>query len=87
MDDKDGGPAFPIPCGCDLDKCTCSNGMTLRDYFAGQALAGMTAGITRFLEPDNVVPPDTLIKNRPNDLSELAYLYADAMLKARSSDR
>lgn len=33
---KDGGPAFPVS--------GFSSGMTLRDYFAGQALAGITVG-------------------------------------------
>jgi len=54
-EDKTGGPAFARPasewdmkksqCGCMLDQ---QDGMTLLDYFAGQALAGivdhMTAG-------------------------------------------
>ena len=55
-----------------------AGGMTLRDYFAGQALAGMCAGITRF----HSEIPDIIV-NRPNDLSEIAFVYADAMLAAR----
>lgn len=38
MSDKinDGGPAFPA-----LNVCGQSNGMSLRDYFAGQAMLGL----------------------------------------------
>jgi hypothetical protein len=54
--------------------------MSLRDYFAGQALAGMCAGITRFRTDDGM---EDIIVNRPRDLSEIAYTYADAMLAAR----
>ena len=34
-----GGPAFPVP----IDQYPEFSGMTLRDYFAGQVLAGMDA--------------------------------------------
>ncbi len=38
MDRQDGGPAFPVPQQYD------EQGMTLRDWFAGQALPGVIAG-------------------------------------------
>jgi hypothetical protein len=60
--------AFPIaiPAGCEGYE----DGMTLRDYFAGQALAGITA--------------DPSVEDMDqNEIAEAAYLYADAMLKAR----
>jgi hypothetical protein len=41
---KTGGPAFARPCSVDRRLHTVipeQDGMTLRDYFAGQALAGM----------------------------------------------
>lgn len=44
-------------------------GMTLRDYFAGEALAGMLA------DPDS--------DGDPASFGDRAYMYADAMLKAR----
>ena len=47
------------------------NGMTLRDYFAGQALAGFAAA------PDFVDP-------KPDVMAHESYRYADAMLAARS---
>ena len=37
--DTEGGPAFPVKLGRDVD----FRGMSLRDWFAGQALAGMAA--------------------------------------------
>ena len=66
---KDGGPAFPhethngesVPLG---------TGMSLRDWFAGQALAGLYAS----------GPHDC----NQHGLAHDAYLAADAMLRARS---
>lgn len=61
----DGGGAFPV----DIDQ----SGMTLRDYFAGQALVGFC------------VPPILPEKEHPVHLSVqtraiLAYALADAMI-------
>ena len=47
-------------------------GMDLRDYFAGKALQSLIA-IYEPKSPDGCVP----------DCAEAAYLYADAMMKAR----
>jgi len=47
--------------------------MTLRDYFAGQALAGMMSADTKM----------DLGKNPECIIAEGAYVIADAMLKAR----
>ena len=57
-----GGPAFPT-------HMDASYGMTLRDYFAGQALAGMLANPNRSGLFSNYV--------------DLSFIYADAMLKER----
>ena len=38
MSDKDGGPAFPVP---ETDTNYFDGGMTLRQWYAGQALAGI----------------------------------------------
>ena len=52
-----------------------SNGMTLRDYFAAKALQSLiTASVT---EPGCVGPAD--------NISEYAYQFADAMMKAREA--
>lgn len=47
-------------------------GMTLRDYFAAKALAGMLAN-------------SSIDALKPEEFSSDAYLYADAMLKKRES--
>ena len=60
---NDGGPAFPAmtPGGY------CTPGMSLRDWFAGQALAGMLANEHLYCQP----------------AADDAYKFADAMLAAR----
>lgn len=78
---KDGGPAFPQLKNSGLAKADgeggfvldkeLSGGMALRDYFAGQALAGISsiAGDGFSLSPE--------------DEAAWAYQRADAMLSAR----
>lgn len=71
MTQKNGGPAFPrAPLGEDCNKpWGHQDGMSLSDWFAGQALAGiMTA-------------PDDL--KSASDAAQIAYRIADAMLEAR----
>lgn len=55
-----------------------NSGMSLRDYFAGQALAGLIA---------NAETPDLLIglgfKGSKDMTAECAYAHADAMLAHR----
>lgn len=69
---KDGGPAFPETHWDGSAKPDImARDMTLRDLFAGQALASMTVA------PDySKGPCDEAMANR-------AYFIADAMLKAR----
>lgn len=69
---KDGGPAFPRPpigedCGRPYGH---NDGMSLRDWFAGQALAGLLAQY-------GADPEWTAIA---------AYKEADAMLAAREAE-
>jgi hypothetical protein len=75
MTDKidDGGSAFARPMSHDgdgprADAFPAQDGMSLRDYFAGQALAGLLVNDT-----------DTKIVDTATD----AYRIADAMIKAR----
>ena len=76
---KDGGPAFPQSVeswrnsGVHKDIPAVPSGMSLRDWFAGKALAGMLAN------RDTVAPNGD---HRPV-LAMVAYEMADAMLKAR----
>lgn len=55
-------------------------GMSLRDWFAGQALAGILAG--GFAD---TIPHDDV--NGGGDAAFFAYQYADAMLAARKGGR
>jgi hypothetical protein len=70
-DGSDGGPAFaqgnPEP-GGDV-------GMSLRDYFAGQALAGILAGGFADTVPHDSIHPEA---------DFYAYKYADEMLRQRN---
>ena len=70
----DGGPAFPVPNDVreiDDGTGTIQAGMSLRDWFAGQALAGLCASTTHDDSPGTAL------------LATWAYQQADAMLKAR----
>ena len=77
---KDGGTAFPHD-GRDNGpgniKGRPHDGMTLRDWFAGQALAGLLAAPT---EPEEKTFAKVL-----KTYSRNAYRYADAMLAAREA--
>lgn len=79
---KDGGSAFPLPQGSDTTAG--SEGMTLRDYFAGQALQ---ANIIRLMDETFFVSFDKIQKRDNTNpsllLAKLAYESADAMLIAR----
>ena len=81
----DGGPAFPLP--TEVSQNHFGNpdgylGMSLRDWFAGQALAGLLAN------PDW---SENEICHRTSDKSavivQVAYQAADAMLAARKEPR
>ena len=65
-----GGPAFPTPRYERNDMY--SLGMTLRDYFAAKAIQGIIG-----TEAEGGMLYD--------QVAEVAYLYADAMLKAREA--
>lgn len=71
MIENDGGPAFPrsLPSTGDSNRY----GMSLRDWFAGQALAGLCGG--------DVWPNS----DDGREMARRAYLFADAMLKAREA--
>ena len=64
---NDGGPAFPTVCETINEEP--AKGMTLRDWFAGQALAGILAGADKMVADD--------------ELAKMSYWAADAMLAAK----
>ena len=72
-----GGPAFPYVYD-DPNKGVrnIQTGMTLRDYFAAKAMQGFLANPEAFEQQDE----DTTIADT---YAREAYVYADAMLKAR----
>ncbi len=80
-----GGPAFPL--GEQRDSLgngisEVSFGMSLRDWFAGQALPAImvSAGIGRAMRTLSIenIPPST-------EMAAMSYELADAMLKARGN--
>ena len=64
---NDGGPAFPIA----ENGLQGYNGMSLRDWLAGQAMTAIIGSL--------YCTPETIFK----EVSGRAYAQADAMLKAR----
>jgi len=70
MNKETGGPAFPVHPEVNTVKDTAWIGMTLRDYFAAKAMQGFAS---------NLGPGVTF-----NSRAEIAYEWADAMLKARN---
>lgn len=73
-EDKTGGPAFPIPYGFSVEQgmISCDVGMTLRDWFAGQAMQGVLSSLA---------PGEWMSYG---DASEHAYRFADAMIRERN---
>lgn len=80
MSDKDGGPAFPKAVPVTINDQTQDfgqGGMSLRDWFAGQALVGITTAVGSQV---------TLAKNgKPISYAAYAYELADDMLKVREA--
>ncbi len=83
MSEDEGGPAFPVT---DLGPPTRTySGMTLRDYFAAKAMQGWLASF-----PADAPHPyqkdkwDNNVTRRCDEVAEIAYAFADAMLKARN---
>jgi len=78
MDDrKDGGPAFPHSYEVHPDMWQ-SRGMTLRDWFAGNAPFTLD-------DANRMCGPSDTGRMVLETLADLRYAYADAMLAARSA--
>ncbi len=72
MTKPDGGPAFPVHPGVNRSipgYAVSYAGMTLRDYFAGQALLGLRG--------------DNLFRAKAEELAAISYSLADAMIAER----
>jgi hypothetical protein len=68
---NDGGPAFP-----NSKPTTGEDGMSLRDWFAGQALAGLVGSECIHLAIPNGAQTD-------KSMAQMSFELADAMLRAR----
>lgn len=79
---EDGGPAFPIH-SSDMfgGPITLKDGMSLRDWFAGQALPAVVADSLAFNLRMIESGKEPVLNEF--DVAKQAYAYADAMLKAR----
>lgn len=77
-------PAFPAPinkrcqCGCAMEVQGFAGGMSLRDYFAGQVLAGYMGNCE--------VDPGSESPEKHEKRARRCYMMADAMLKIRVAE-
>lgn len=81
---NNGGPAFPHEYKYGDGTAHRNDGMSLRDYFAGQALHGLMAN------PEGPVQRSSqrgwdFVNCKPDEVACLAYYMADAMLRAREA--
>lgn len=85
MNNEDGGPAFPgflvEGSGGEYSQVPYS-GMSLRDYFAGQALAQMAHRWGDGYDESALERQHRELSDA-KEVARMAYLYADAMLAAR----
>ena len=85
MSTPDGGPAFPVPApDSATDGRTHVGGMTLRDWFAGQAIGPLMAS-DGFEKVFYAQCPGLDIGELPSFAATTAYQIADAMLRAREA--
>ena len=75
-----GGPAFPRE-DYQTDHAPGQRGMTLRDYFAAKAMAGLLANPGGPIQ-DNTQCGWDFVNCTDEDVAGLCYRIADAMLKA-----
>jgi hypothetical protein len=71
--EEEGGPAFPASNDADKQYNRIYYGMSMRDYFAGQALVGIASV---YLNTEH----ETL---EPRTAADIAYALADAMISYR----
>ena len=80
---NDGGPAFPLKIEDGQGGYEQCYGMSLRDWFAGQALAGYTAAPDERKCPAGHSNPDLWQRDILAQDAAWCYKMADAMLAAR----
>lgn len=81
MTDKPNNPpAFPHLQPHDPQVAYCASGMTLRDWFAGQALGQAVRDVFR----DDMVMATTTPSKLPAIIAKASYQIADAMLAERN---
>ena len=84
---SDGGPAFPPM----HDPATHASGMTIRDWFAGQAMETLKLEhyfTTSLYGPSHVTTTSvTASQATPEEIARRAYAIADAMLEARKGEK
>lgn len=82
MDDKE--YAFPQKVSDNLAHL----GMSLRDYFAAKAMQSITKNFGFLTNRNSELFPDymDMLKSKVKDISEEAYIVADAMMKERRND-
>ncbi len=78
---KDGGPAFAAMGVSPAGDVYHEHGMSMRDWFAGQALAAMIAKHPLIVSDEGETAELSLIRL---GMARSAYAYADFMLEARS---
>lgn len=79
----DGGPAFPFAVPVEFQFA--ENGMSIRDHFAGQALAGLYA--CRDLQLATLLDKAKTGSGQFEEcMAKQAYAQADAMIAARKSE-
>lgn len=83
---NDGGAAFPSapPLPFDTGLKYGGAGMSLRDWFAGQAMAGIAGALTELTSRENGESSGALLLEGIAGSGALAYALADAMLAERS---
>lgn len=84
---NDGGPAFPQSISVSYEPIPSCAGMTLRDWFAGQALAGITSSLAGKDIMRSIV--ELAAEHDAEDIgvtiARSAFEYADSMIKQRDT--
>lgn len=83
---KDGGPAFPVAEDHrTADQFPWTQGMSLRDYFAGQALGALINYV--YLDAGYEFDEDMKLEDPHAEISRRAYAIADALIAAREAGK